>query len=89
MTEPLRLWRFSEAPQEFQDLSNAGGGEIFIAHVPAAWLTVEAALGALPQALWMLLDPGPRRWQPEQDLWGRVQRVPLAGGSMCVIVARS
>ncbi len=34
MTEPIRVWRFADAPQEFQNLSGHGGDEDWIAHVP-------------------------------------------------------
>ena len=34
MTDPIRVWRFYEAPQEWQDLSPHGGDEDWLAHVP-------------------------------------------------------
>ncbi len=86
MPEPLLLYRFADAPPALQALSDAGGGEVLLAVVPAAWLATEAATLGLPPALWVLLA-GDARFVLEQA-WGHVQRVPLADGSVVVIVAR-
>lgn len=34
MSEPIRVWRFSDAPEEFQRLSEHGGDEDWVALVP-------------------------------------------------------
>ena len=39
MTEPLRLYRWADAPAALQALSDHGGGEVLVAVVPEAWLT--------------------------------------------------
>jgi phosphoserine aminotransferase len=35
MKAPILVWRFYEAPEEFQALSQHGGDEDWLAHVPA------------------------------------------------------
>lgn len=32
---PIRVWRFEDAPEEFRRLSRCGGDEDWVAHVPA------------------------------------------------------
>lgn len=36
MSDPILVWRFHDAPQEFQDLSRHGGDEDWLAVVPAS-----------------------------------------------------
>jgi hypothetical protein len=57
MTEPMdermiRVWRFEDAPPEYQELSPHGGDEDWVAYVPAAlaeecidWLDSGTAFG--------------------------------------------
>lgn len=33
----IKVWRFDEAPQELQDLSEHGGDEDYLMLVPASW----------------------------------------------------
>jgi hypothetical protein len=35
--EPMKIWPFHKAPQEYRDLSPHGGDEDWIAYVPASW----------------------------------------------------
>ena len=86
MAEPLRLYRWNDAPPELQALSDAGGDEVLLAVVPAAWLVAWNDVLGLPPALWVLLE-GDARFVLEQA-WGKVQRVPLADESLVVIVSR-
>lgn len=37
MRVPIMVWRFHEAPQEFQDLSGHGGDEDWLAFVPSQY----------------------------------------------------
>ena len=34
MSEPIQLWRYGDAPKEYQDLSEHGGDEDWIAFMP-------------------------------------------------------
>lgn len=35
MSEPIKVWRFYDAPEELQNLSGHGGDEDWLAQVPA------------------------------------------------------
>lgn len=88
MAEPLRLYRFADAPPALRALSDAGGDEVLLVVVPAAWLE-EAVLNGLPHVLWLLLAASTvHDWPTIEGTWGAVQRVPVADGSVVVIVAR-
>ena len=34
MNDPIKIWRFSDAPQQYQQMSEHGGDEDYIALVP-------------------------------------------------------
>ncbi len=36
MTEPIKVWRFHEAPEEYQALSPHGGDEDWVALIPTS-----------------------------------------------------
>jgi len=36
-TEPIRVWRYEDAPKELQDLSSNGGDEDWLAEVPPSF----------------------------------------------------
>jgi hypothetical protein len=38
LAEPILVWAFGEAPEEFQKLSGHGGDEDYLAVVPASWM---------------------------------------------------
>jgi hypothetical protein len=88
MAEPLRLYRFADAPPALQALSDAGSDEVLLAVAPAAWLD-EAALHGRPHVLWLLLAADTRTdWPTIEGTWGAVQRVPQPDGTCVVIVSR-
>ena len=88
MPEPLRLYRYVDAPPQLQALSDAGGDERLLAVVPAAWLD-EAMLNGLPHVLWLLLAASTvQEWPTIEGTWGAVQRVAQPDGSCVVIVSR-
>lgn len=37
MSEPIKIWRFDEAPEEYRQMSEHGGDEDYIALVPLAY----------------------------------------------------
>lgn len=37
MREPVKIWRFCDAPKEFQELSDHGGDEDYILWLPPDW----------------------------------------------------
>jgi hypothetical protein len=39
--EPIKVWRFNEAPVHFQELSCNGGDEDWVALVPAGMSTID------------------------------------------------
>jgi hypothetical protein len=89
MPDPLRLYRFADAPPALQDLSDCGGDEVLVCVVPQAWLD-EACLHRLPHALWLLLAAETTEGRFDLQLaWDHVQRVVLDDGSCVVIVSRS
>ena len=85
---PLRLYRFADAPPSLRALSDAGGGEVLLAVVPAAWLE-EAVLNGLPHVLWLLLAADTvLDWPTIEGTWGAMQRAAQPDGSRVVIVSR-
>lgn len=89
MPDPLRLYRWADAPAALRALSDAGGGEVLLAVVPAAWLE-EEVLNGLPHVLWLLLAANTvTDWPTIEGTWGAVQRVAREDGSRVVIVSRS
>ena len=39
MTEPIRIWKFYDAPKEFQEMSINGGDEDYLAIIPPNYTT--------------------------------------------------
>jgi hypothetical protein len=37
MNEPIKIWKFYEAPKEWQDLSPHGGDEDWVAEIPKSY----------------------------------------------------
>jgi hypothetical protein len=88
MPDPLRLYRWADAPPELQALSDAGGDEVLIAVVPPEWLD-NTWTARLPHTLWLLLAAPAEAGRFDMQLaWGRVQRVVQASGSVVVIISR-
>lgn len=89
MAEPLRLYRWEDAPPELQALSDHGGGEVLLCVAPASWLDEDELLLRLPHVLWLLLAAHTvLDWPEIERTWGAVQRVALDDGSLVIIVAR-
>ena len=38
MSEPIRVWRFERAPEEWQNLSDHGGDEDWLVHIPKEYV---------------------------------------------------
>jgi hypothetical protein len=82
MTDPLRLYRWADAPPPLQALADVGGDEEFVLCVPPDWLTDEV-LDLLPHTVWDLLAG-----QAPHDEWGYVQRYPQPDGSLVIVTRR-
>jgi len=88
MAEPLRLYRWADAPPALQALSDHGGDAVLVCVVPAGWLD-EAVLHGLPHVLWLLLQADTRTdWPTIEGTWGRVQRVAQEDGRVVCLVSR-
>ena len=80
--EPLRLYRWEDAPPALRALSTLGGAEVLLCVAPPSWLNEEALLLRLPHVLWLLLlAPTVLDWPEIERTWGAVQRVAQADGS--------
>lgn len=89
MPEPLRLYRFADAPPALRALADHGGGDGLLCVAPAPWLDEEALRMRLPHVLWLLLAADTvLDWPAIEGTWGAVQRHGQADGSTVVIVSR-
>ena len=90
MPEPLRLYRWEDAPPELQALSDHGGGEVLVcvAHHRRGRTRMTCCCGCRTSCgcCWRRTPCWTGR--PLRAPGVPVQRVPLADGSVCVIVAR-
>lgn len=79
-TEPIKMWRFDEAPEEYRQFATPDGREKWLAHLPATWngeapewlgdgsvfggLTVSC--GPLPDGAWLFVYSQPP-WSHDPD----------------------